>query len=360
MPNLKNRANQDVSKSWFCVFNNPEEHGYKGTPQEIVHALIETWIKENPQRTCAVAYCVSADGLKHCHAVFEDVRAMRFSAIKKIFPSMHIEATKGNKEQAEDYINKRPPFDELGEQIIYTNRHGEIKGRQGQRKDLEVIEELIEQGLTPDEIMDMSLEYRRYDKIIREAYYRKRDKETPLLRDITCYWHVGESGTGKSYMVTKLAELHGAHNIYIIGEYERGFDKYNGQPILFMDEFRGQLKYEVLLNLLGGYKVQTHARYTNVIGLWHEVHITSVFPPDILYKNMIDNNRRIDTYEQLRRRIDVIVYHYKLDGQYYCLEMPMNDYISYEQLKRKVNLAEKIEFSSICEELPDDTPTPFD
>ena len=30
-----------ISKSWFCVFNNPEEHGYSGSPQEIVDKLTE-------------------------------------------------------------------------------------------------------------------------------------------------------------------------------------------------------------------------------------------------------------------------------------------------------------------------------
>ena len=28
--------NNDVSKSWFCVLNNPAEHGYTGTPQEMI------------------------------------------------------------------------------------------------------------------------------------------------------------------------------------------------------------------------------------------------------------------------------------------------------------------------------------
>jgi hypothetical protein len=123
--------NNDVSKSWFCVFNNPEEHGFCGEPSKIAG----DWIADNPQRTCAVAYCVSAEGLKHCHAVFEDTKAMRFTAVKKLFPSMHIEPTKGNKEQAEDYINKRPSFDEKGETVICVNRHGEIKGHQGRRNE---------------------------------------------------------------------------------------------------------------------------------------------------------------------------------------------------------------------------------
>ena len=96
-----------VSKSWFCVFNNPVEHGFSGEPQEIIEQIRDTWMKDNPQRTCAVIYCISAEGLHHCHAVFEDTKTLRFSAIKKLFPSMHIEPTKGTKEQAEDYINKR-------------------------------------------------------------------------------------------------------------------------------------------------------------------------------------------------------------------------------------------------------------
>jgi hypothetical protein len=207
------KKSNSVSKSWFCVFNNPEEHGFEGTPEEIVKKIMDTWIEDNPQRTCAVSYCISADGLKHLHGVFEDTIAMRFTLIKKVFPKMHIEPTKGNKEQSEDYINKRPPFDEKGEKIIYLGRHGEIKGRQGQRNDLEIIEELINQGKSPNEIMDLSLSYRRHDKIIREAYYRKRYKETPLIRDMTVYWHVGESGSGKSYTEIRLAEMHGEDSI---------------------------------------------------------------------------------------------------------------------------------------------------
>ena len=72
-----------VSKSWFCVFPNPEKHFYDGTPEEIVHKMIETWIEDNPQRTCAISYCVSADRLSHLHAVLEDTKALRFSAIKR-------------------------------------------------------------------------------------------------------------------------------------------------------------------------------------------------------------------------------------------------------------------------------------
>ncbi len=210
---------ESISKSWFCVFNNPEEHGYTGTPQQIVDKILQQWIEDNPQRTCAITYCISPDGLKHCHAVLEDTKAMRFSAIKKTYPSMHIEPTKGSKSDAEDYINKKGKFQEKGEKMVCSARHGEIKGYQGQRRDLEIIEEMIGQGRTPNAIMDMSLQYRRYDKMIKEAYYRKRFLETPVKRNIVIYWHVGLSGTGKSHALVELAEEYGEDYIYIVTDY---------------------------------------------------------------------------------------------------------------------------------------------
>jgi len=325
-----------TSRSWFCVFNNPAEHGYIGSPNQITDKIVETWIRDNPQRTCAVAFCISADGLNHCHAVFEDKMPIRFSAIKKLFPSMHIEPTKGNKQQAEDYINKRGSFKEMGEEIICISRHGEIKANQGARNDLAVIEELLKKGLTPDEILAISIVYRKYEKIIRDHYYMMRKNKTPIENEKTVYWHVGHSGTGKSYTSVKLAEQYGKEQLYIVADYEKGFDKYSGEKVLFMDEFRGQIKYATLLSIIGKLTVQIHARYSNIYNLWDEVHITSVQPPESVYHKLIGNDT-YDTYQQLRRRIDFIVYHYKKDNEFCEYVAPMSEYIDYATLRAKVN-----------------------
>ena len=332
---MNNNKNSDVSKSWFCVFNNPEDHGFTGKPEDIVDAVIQRWIDNNPQRTCAVAYCISADGLKHLHAVLEDVKAMRFTAVKKVFPKMHIEPTKGNKQQADDYINKRGKFKEDGEQVIYVDKYGSITGAQGKRTDLEIAEELLNQERSPNEIFDMSIKYRRYEKSIRDHYFRKRYRETPKMRDMNVYWHVGKSGSGKSYEHIKLEDEHGEDQVYYIGEFSNGFDRYNGESILFMDELRaGLLDYARLLRILDKYKTEVKARYTNVSALWSEVHITSVYPPDILYRDMVKSAEMgIDSYQQLRRRITYIVYHYiDIDGKYRQYQLPMENYTDYKQL----------------------------
>jgi len=326
---------QGVSKSWFCTFSNPEKHGYDGTPMEIVERVIAVWIENKPQRTCAVAYCISAEGLPHLHAVLEDTKAMRWTIVKDLYPSMNIQPTKGNKEQAEAYINKKGKYEEKGEQIIYTNRHGEIKGKQGQRRDLEIIEELIEQGKRPKEIMRMSFAYRRYDKMIRQAFYDKRDLETPWKREVNVTWHVGASGSGKSYVSNEIVNDYGEDALYMLSDYDNGgLDNYNGEKILFMDELRGQIKFNILLGMLEGYKKQAHARYTNIYMLWDEVHITSVLPPEEVYKNMVTENRALDNIEQLKRRINSVMYHYKENGEYKTYSQPMTEYKDYDTLKQ--------------------------
>ena len=324
---------KEISRSWFCVFNNPQEI-YSGEPYEIAEKCLEEWCNGYPTRVGNVAYCISADGLHHLHMVLEDSNKARFSALKSTYPKAHLEPTKGTKEQAEDYINKRGKFQEKGEQVIYIAKHGDIKGNQGSRKQFEIIDDLIEQGKTPNEIIYISSSYGRYEKIIRDRYFLKRDIETSPERNVVIYWHVGLSGSGKSYTHIQLSEKYGFDKVYFINEYEHGFDKYNGEPILFMDEFRCQLKYNYLLSLLDKYKAQIRCRYTNSRALWNEVHITSILPPESVYDKMKLENSNYDTYEQLKRRINYVVYHYKQDDKFMSFNVPMSKYIDYDTLRK--------------------------
>lgn len=319
-----------VSKSWFCVFNNPEEHGYTGSPDEILEKLRDEWINDSPTRTGAWTYCISADGLRHVHMVLEDQKAMRFSAIKKSYAvGMHFEPTKGSKDDAENYINKRGKYAEKGEKVLTVVKYGEIKGAQGSRRDLEVIEELINKGYTPAQIFESSFSFIRYEKLVRSAYWQKKLKDTPARREVIVYWHVGESGTGKSYTYLDLIDKYGRDRVYMVSDYDSGFlDSYEAEPVLFLDEYRGQLRYATLLSVLGGYTTQIHCRYKNVYMIWNEVHITSVKTPEEVYQNLIadDSEQKIDTYEQLRRRINYIVYHWKDCSGFHECQIPMNEF----------------------------------
>lgn len=353
------------SRSWFVVYNNPQEiltykvddnnnlvrdenenfiivdsqpSEFAGlTPEELCEKILDIWCGESTGRTGACAYCISALGLHHLHIVCEDCKPFRWSEVKKTFPRAHIEPTRGNKNQAEDYIYKRGKYAEKGEQVICIKFHGEIKGAQGMRTDLLEIGSYIADGLRPKDILDKDIRYYKHENIIRAAYYRKREKETPVLRDMTVHYHVGLSGTGKSYSYVQLMNDN-PDDVFLVNDYCNGFlDDYNGESILFLDEFRGQIPFSLLLCLLQGYKQQFHARYRNVTGLWTQVHITSVVPPERLYARMVSDNKEYDTYEQLRRRMTEVIYHYKdKNDQYKQSKIPINEYISFDGMVSRV------------------------
>ena len=342
-------------KSTFCVINNPRyiiiyEHNAAGdiikddkgkpviltqepteycdlTPQQICDSVLNKWISDGENHTGAVLLCESAEGLEHLHCVFESKTVFRpLPVLKRLYPKIHIEPTKGSKKDVEDYINKVGKFEEKGEKIIAKSQVGEIKGCQGKRNDLismSDIRDLIYSGQTPNDI------YRQYPQAIKsktateELFYLYRKDNTPPERDIKVHWLFGGTGCGKSYTYIELCEKHGDVNIYRVTDYDHPFDGYQGEPILILDEFRGRISYSYLLTLIDKYRSQVSARYSNKMTLWTEVYITSPFLPTELYQKAAERNDGIDKLEQLTRRIDDIVYCFKYtaednSGTFYC------------------------------------------
>ena len=325
-------TNDSTSRSWFCVFNNPEEHGFEGFgPEAVINAMKTAWMDAHPGGACELTYCVSAEGLPHVHAVFESEQPVRFSSVRKMFSGMHVEPTKGTKAEAEDYINKVGKYAEKGEEVLCRTSQGEIKGRQGKRSVLDEADAMIAAGMTPAEIFAESVRYRRYSSEIREAYIEKLRAEMPDEKDMRVYYHVGESGSGKSYTQIGLKKEPGG--LYLLTDYGNGgFDKYAGERILFMDEFRGQMDYNILLMALDKYVVQLHARYSNVYSLWTEVHMASVLPPEDVYRKMVQSDRGRDTMLQMMRRITAVRYHALQEGQYLTYDKPGLEYTTYNEL----------------------------
>lgn len=335
---MSENKSKESARSWFCVLNNPKKIFGDIEPIEMVEQALNKWCTNKPHRTCAINYEIGNSNTPHMHMVLEDPAKTRFTAIQKLFAGIHVERTKGTKAQAEDYINKRGRFEEKNHTVVIPAMYrGTIKANQGIRNDLDIIQELIEQGKTPNEIMDISIQYRNRETLIRKAYFNKRRKETPPIRKVKVIWHTGESGCGKSYTYCELCKQFGEDSVYLFTDYDSGgFDLYCGERILFMDEFKGNLRFQKLLNLTDRYKIQIHCRYANAYALWDEVHITSIYPPDEAYKFMVEpEQREHDKITQLLRRIDSLVYHYKQNNNYKQFEIETKNYTTYEALKNK-------------------------
>ena len=204
------------------------------------------------------------------------------------------------------------------------------------------IEDMLDKGMRPDDIMSESIVFRQYESLIRKQFFARRFKETTPIRNVKVTWHLGASGSGKSYTYVKLCEEHSPEEVYYASDFSNActamLDTYEAQKVLFIDEVKtDSFKYGYLLQLLQGYRTPIHARYSNVYSLWDEIHITSIYEPHDIYEGMVDiSNRNKDSEYQLLRRITSYVYHWKSDdGQYHEYEIPASEYKSYDDLVRR-------------------------
>jgi len=350
-------AQDTQARKYQLTINNPQDKGL--THEEIRRRLGEL---RSVEYFC-LADEVGEEGTPHTHVYLVAQSPIRFSTIKKKFDTAHIETARGSNEENRAYVAKsgKKWEDKASTSVPGTfEEHGEMPPdmQPGERTDFVIIAELIAAGLTPEQIFAVNFAWRRYEKMIRSAFFAKRRAETPTIREVKVHYLVGESGSGKSYTYATLCEEHGEEAVFFLTDYDGGgFDNYCGEPILFMDEYKGQFRFGFFLVLTDRYKAQVHARYENAVSLWSEIFITSVFPPEELYKKMVEEDKQgRDKQQQLLRRITDITYCYKSEaGAYKKHTIPMSEYEGYDKLKAQA-LKLPAGFSPIDESEVDELP----
>lgn len=315
----------------------------------VAEFVTEKWdesAREN-MRTCAVAVCMSEQGTYHLHMALYTKNPTTLRNVSSILGNSHVEPQLGGKKALADYMTKTGKYEEKGEKVFYTIGIDNVEDVQGKRSDLEEIEDLLDKGWTPDQILDQNLRYYRFEKAIRARFARMKLKSMPRRRPVYTEYHFGDSRSGKTFCYNELCDKIGEDEIYLFTDFDNqssgGMDKYldAGAPrAVFMDEFKGKgVSYQKLLVMMNEYpKMQTHARFENTYNLWDIFVITTVFAPEELYLVMVgETERRVDTYEQLRRRLKKIVYHFKNDnGEYMTYTMKGNEYVDREDIIARI------------------------
>lgn len=335
----------DKSRYWFVTIQLANMMKAGLTDEQIndydyvAKFFLNLWQTSSPTRTGCVSVCISAGGTYHLHAALFGEKTT-LASVTKIMCDAHVEACRGGKDNLMKYILKEEQYADSGEKVLHVVGRENIKVNKGKRTDLQEIEELIQQGLTPREIMGMKLSYCRYEREIKSSYLIKRIREAPLRKNMYVEWHVGESGTGKSYCYDTLCSTYDSDDIYFAGYSTNGWlDRYMeaGAPrILFMDELKGTGSWQELLNVLDVYTQRTiHCRYGDAYPLWEIVHITSVYPPEEIYQQMVKvENRTNDSLKQLLRRLTKITYHFIYSGMYMQYSISASAYKDYDSLKQ--------------------------
>lgn len=332
--NYKARAWMVTVQEKNCI--NLEIKEYED-PEVLAKTLTQIWEQSSKKndRVCAVAVCRSANGLYHAHIAAYG-NSTTLNCVAKVFGNAHVEPQLGGKNALKDYILKEGSYEEKGEEVLFSLGIENIQDVHGNRTDLDIIKDMIVDGAIPQQIFDTNIRYRKYEKMILSEYIAKRIKDAPIVKSMHCEWHCGESGSGKSYTYIKLCEKYGRENIYFLNDMlNGGLDLYmeQGAPrILFIDEVKpSDISYRQMLMLTDAYTdAQTHSRFHNTINLWDKVYVTSIYGIREFYNELVPTEKRdVESFEQLQRRFNKVVYHYKKNNEYKTYEQMREEGYSY-------------------------------
>lgn len=279
------------SRSWSIVINNYTEVDKYG-----LEAIDYQYLCYAPE--------VGESGTPHlqAYAYFKNPRTLK--SLKNKLPRAHLEECKGNHEQNVTYIKGpytkddkhkpvNPQFKELGE-----------PPSQGTRTDLKSFMKSIEEGKRGKELdIEMRAKYPKLEStLIKESLKDIAVKKYKDADFIEVHVRYGRPGVGKTRYVY---DKHGVDNTYVVSMGDGSgkslwFDGYDGQPVMLLDDFNGEIPFKFFLRLIDIYPIQLQIKGSSVWRACKYIYITSNKHPDHWYKGTEDD------YNALMRRFTSI------------------------------------------------------
>lgn len=215
--------------------------------------------------------------------------AKTLSTLKKLNNKIHWEAAKGD--DTDNYI--------------YTSKEGEyftegVPPSQGKRTDIIETKERIVKGERVDDIIMenpiMGHQYGRTLDRVEDIVMRQKFR-TEMTEGI---WYWGKTGLGKSHIAY---ENFNPSTHYNYPNDNGWWDGYRQQDTVIINEFRGEITYKELLELVDKWPKSVKRRNREPMPFTSKkVIITSALPPEEVFKNL----SKQDSLEQLYRRFEVI------------------------------------------------------
>ena len=148
--------------------------------------------------------------------------------------------------------------------------------------------------------------------VLEEKRRRWLKKKSESQEPIRVIWLSGEAGTGKTSFAKHYAKDHGL-SCFVTTSQNDPFQGYQGEQVLVIDEIRpNTITYADLLQICDPhmYDKKLTARYHNPSFQSDIIFLTSVYSPVEFY-NTMHLNDKIDTFDQLNRRIGMNLRFYK-------------------------------------------------
>jgi len=247
------------SRTFVFTENNPE-----GIPE----------YDEKDMRYLIFQLEMGEEGTIHYQGYVAFRNARTISAVSRYFPRAHIEIARGTEEQCIAYCTKEDT------RLEEPEEYG-VRAAQGKRTDLDDICAMVKEGKTKLEMFEAHpstftryvSNVERVIEIVRPAPPRERDVEVTLL------W--GATGTGKTHRI-----MHLEKSVYKAAEGLHRFDGYNGEEVLFLDEFDyEQWPITTMNQILDKWSYILPCRYNNKWARWTYVAIATNQMPSSMYPN---------------------------------------------------------------------------
>lgn len=169
-----------------------------------------------------------------------------------------------------------------------------------------LLADAVDSGMTPQEIalddrLRLLLTSANISFVEKIWTAQKAKKWSSEQREVEVTYIWGETGVGKTRSVREAVPPEKLYSAVLSGR--DPFGKYAFEPVLLLDEFRGDYPLPELLQLLDRYPVQLDRRYENSWAAWTKVFICSNWPIEGLYRDAPAADRAA-----LRRRISKVIH----------------------------------------------------
>jgi hypothetical protein len=211
----------------------------------------------------------SETGYAHYQLAIMNDTPIRFITLKHKFPQIHLEVRRGTRRELYAYVTKEetrlePPHfggDWSDEDAILS-----VGDNQGKRTDLDALKQKVMDGASLQDIVlneEPNIVARNLNYIKTLAFYRDKKAYGEQRTERESVFVSGASGVGKTRYVQ---DVFGFEDVFSVTDYQRDpFQGYDGQPVIFFDEFTGQIDDRQLTLFLGDAPVTLPSRFSNIM-----------------------------------------------------------------------------------------------
>lgn len=235
---------------------------------------------------------------KHIQSFVVFKNGTRFTRVKVLFPTAHIEAANGTNTQNRDYCTKS---ETKVEEPFEFGTFAEMRAR----TDVKNFFDLLDSGATDMEIRELypQLYLKEFKKMNELRLIRKKEIYSKQCRDIEVTYIFGSSGVGKS---TYVNELVANDSVFRVDSFDKSaFTDYAGEDTLVIDEFKGQINLQFMNRLLDCFPLKVRGLGSLLPACFTKVYIISNFSYKDLYKpEQIENAGQYDGFV---RRLNNII-----------------------------------------------------